>query len=342
MRSCEKIKKLKPRSMLMKSVKKKIAILAMAFGCAIVVASLSRLGGVPHVTRQKEWSIGIYTGQSPLRLSSPQTIRNPVLSAEDVTDVPAKFVADPFMIRRDATWYMFFEVFNSKSNRGEIGIASSNDGLHWTYLKIVLAEPFHLSYPYVFKFGDTYYMIPESGQARSVRLYKSEDFPVKWIFVGNLLAGKDYADSSVFRYRDKWWLFTEPRPYVNDTLSLYYADSLEGPWREHPKSPIVTENPHAARPAGRVGNFGDKLIRFAQDDRPSYGTQVWAFEIMELTPTSYKERKASAFPIIKPGEEGWNRRGMHHLDPHWISGDEWIACVDGFQRRWGLRFYNWH
>ncbi|HET9363828.1 MAG TPA: hypothetical protein VFP71_02460, partial [Candidatus Angelobacter sp.] len=53
------------------------------------------------------WSIGIYAGKSPLQLSP--AARNPVISAGDVSDVSARFVADPFMLRVDGLWHMFFE-----------------------------------------------------------------------------------------------------------------------------------------------------------------------------------------------------------------------------------------
>src|SRR5215471_15310209 len=77
------------------------------------------------------WSIGIYSGRSPFELSSAAS--NPVLSAGDVTDVPARFVADPFMIKVDGLWHMFFEVLNNQNDRGEIGMAVSRDGLGWQY-----------------------------------------------------------------------------------------------------------------------------------------------------------------------------------------------------------------
>ena len=280
-------------------------------------------------------------GLLPSTLHAPRTFLNPVLSARDVADVPAKFVADPFMIRKDSTWYMFFEVLNTNSRRGEIGVATSSDALHWSYGRIVLAEPFHLSYPYVFAFENQYYMIPESGEARSIRLYKSEDFPTKWVLTATLLAGSAFADSSVVRHDDTWFLFTETAPYVNDTLGLYYADTLAGPWHEHPKSPIVANDPHISRPAGRVLTANGKLFRYAQDDSPNYGTQVFAFEITELTTATYQERPVSELPILSPGGDGWNAKGMHHVDAHQVDENAWIACVDGAQGDWALRFYSW-
>src|SRR5205085_3879170 len=105
---------------------------------------------------------------------------NPVLTREDVSDVPAVFVADPFMVRHGRRWFMFFELMNWATWKGEIGLATSDDGLRWHYEEVVLAEPFHLSYPYTFHWEGSVYMVPESQQAGSIRLYRAEDFPGGW------------------------------------------------------------------------------------------------------------------------------------------------------------------
>ena len=93
------------------------------------------------------WSIGIYAGQSPFDVQAPRGLRNPVLTRESVSDVPAAFVADPFMIEKNGSWYMFFEVMNWRTGKGEIGLAQSPDGFAWTYRQIVLAEPVPLVLP---------------------------------------------------------------------------------------------------------------------------------------------------------------------------------------------------
>src|SRR4029077_11593701 len=112
--------------------------------------------------KEPVWSIGIYRGDSPFRLAPPPGIKNPVLTVADVSDVPASLLADPFMLGVNGTWHMFFEVMNWRRNLGEIGHATSEDCERWVYRQIVLTEPFHLSYPYVFRWLDDYYMIPES------------------------------------------------------------------------------------------------------------------------------------------------------------------------------------
>jgi len=281
------------------------------------------------------WAIGIYVGSAPLDLQPEKSIKQPVISRKNITDRRASLVADPFMIKSQETWYMFFEVMNQDNNRGEIGLATSSNGLKWQYRQIVLTEPFHLSYPYVFQWEDDYYMIPETGEAQSIRLYKASQFPLRWKFIGNLLEDSEFLDASIIFYNNLWWIFTETGSSCkNNTLRLYYAENLLGKWQEHPLSPIIQDNPHIARPAGRILNLGDRLIRYTQDCYPNYGTQVRAFEITNISPETYTEKQLGSQPILTASGKGWNKSGMHHIDGHQLKDGSWIACVDG---RWDYR-----
>ena len=273
------------------------------------------------------WSISIYRGDSLFRLEPANA--GPVLTKDSVTDVPAEFVADPFMLRHDGAWHMFFEVMNAETNRGEIGLATSDDGLDWTYQQIVLKEPFHLSYPYVFKFQNEYLMIPETLSANAVGLYAAQDFPCRWWRIADLLDGQ-FADPTIFHYKDRWWMFACSTPYQHDTLRLYFASALTGPWTEHPQSPIINGDKRRARPAGRILEFDNKLFRFAQDCVPQYGSCVRTFEILKLTPTTYTEVEIGHGPVLNASGNGWNAAGMHHIDAQQHDG-QWLACVDGTQ-----------
>ena len=282
------------------------------------------------VSGKHDWSIGIYTGATPFNLNSPEHIRNPVLTAKDVTDISADFVADPFMIQKEGVWYMFFEVLNKLDGLGDIALATSQDGFDWMYRQVVLDEPFHLSYPYVFQWNGDYYMIPETHQANSVRLYKAVNFPTQWVFVKTLLDGYDYVDSSIFYLDEKWWMFTSTT--ANDCLRLYYAVEPTGPWIEHCKSPLIENDDSIARPAGRAIVLNGQVLRYAQDCKHGYGSQVYAFHIKELTPTSYREEQQEGLVIGKSGF-GWNRSGMHNVDPHQVDNAYWLACIDGYDRK---------
>ncbi len=297
----------------------------------ILILSLSIPSGLIFDSGQNEldkWSIGIYSANSsePFTFSG-NNIQNPVLTSIDVTDVPAKFVADPFLIHQNNKYFLFFEVMNGKTNQGDIGLATSKDGYNWSYNQIVLDEPFHLSYPYVFKWRNDYYMIPESGAVKEVRLYKANNFPYNWSFVKTLIKGSDFVDNSIFYYNNTWWLYTS----VNSSsdLLLYYSDNLLGPWVEHPKSPIVHGDMNISRSGGNVVVLNDTVVRYAQDDHPYYGNQVWALEVTKISKESYEEKKVSDIPAVK-GYDNWNTRGMHQISPVKYNGSTWIASVDGY------------
>jgi hypothetical protein len=314
----------------------------VVWGCSCAIALLLGIligskNHVPFVGQAETWSIGIYEGPSAFDLSGSTNVANPVLTARDVTDIDAAFVADPFVIVDNSTYHMFFEVWNSTTGHGDIALATSSDGWRWDYEQVVIDEPFHLSYPYVFRWEDDIYLIPESGDDRSVRLYRAASFPREWALQATLLWGYHFTDPSIFRHDDRWWLFTS---FVeSDVLRLYHADHLEGPWAEHPSSPIVREDPNIARPGGRILQLDDRIFRFAQDDYPNYGNQLRAFEITVLTPSTYEEVPAATEPILRGSGAGWNKLGMHHADHHFVDG-RWVVYVDGttIETRFGWKY----
>src|SRR5215467_10127430 len=256
--------------------------------------------------RVQIWSIGIFSGATLSSLAPVQEAS--AISARDITDVTALFVADPFMIQVNSLWYMFFEVFNVSSDKGEIGLAVSRDGIHWDYQSIVLSEPFHISYPYVFYAGQDYYMIPETYEAMEMRLYRAESFPLKWSYAGTLLEGM-WVDSSPFFFQGQWWVFSNPVAPANQILELFCANAVSGPWRRHPLSPLIIGNNRTARGGGRIIMLEGKPVRFAQDCFPFYGTRVRAFEVTVLTHSKYEERELNFSPILCAGNQAWRREG---------------------------------
>lgn len=308
---------------------------------AFVVAATASLGYLvgaknqfPFVRWDRQYSIAVYEGDTPFVLSPAPGSPVPAFTGRDVPGRPAYLVADPFVLSTDDTQYLFFEVVDERTQRGEIGWAESHDGLHWTYAGIALQEPFHLSYPQVFRSNGSFFMIPESSQDYSVSLYKAEEFPRRWRKVKTLLRG-NYTDSSVVEFEGRWWMFANDSP---NALRLFMADRLEGPWVEHPKSPIVIRNVHLSRCGGRILVDGGKIYRFAQDGEPRYGSALWALEVVTMTPQDYEERVVGNAPILQASGQGWNADGMHQID-HVKVGARWRAYVDGSATR--LTFSRW-
>lgn len=271
------------------------------------------------------WSVGLATGSDPVHLKEQDSPPNPILTSRDITAPPSSFVADPFLVQDGKRWNLFFELFNTQSNRGELGVAESFDLKSWKFQKVILAEPFHLSYPYVVKDRGEFYMIPESKQAKAIRLYRAKKYPLEWEFEKTLIEG-EFVDPSPVFYNGRWWLFAGHDGY---SASLFYADTLTGSWTKHPQSPIYQNMSGMARPGGRVVVVGDTLIRFVQDNRGGYGKGVRAMIVDEITPTTFREHAATDSPIFKAHGRHWARNGMHHVAPVQVGPNEWIAAIDG-------------
>lgn len=276
-----------------------------------------------HLLRRELWSIGIVRGEKPFELTVPE---KPVLRARDITDTAARMVADPFAVRENGQWYLFFEIDSITTHQGEIALATSTDTTNWVYRQIVLDEPFHLSYPYVFKWDGIYYMIPETHQAGAIRLYRADPFPTHWTHIADLIQG-DYQDPTIVRYNDRWWLFACRGQ--NETMDVFYADKLTGPWHAHAKNPVITGDRTRARCGGRAREVNGKLIRFAQDCMDRYGHRLLGFEVTTLTPDDYAEQPVKENPLLNPDGSGWNARRMHQLDLYQTDTNSWIGFADG-------------
>lgn len=276
-----------------------------------------------HFLRSEQWAIGIVRGESPFQLIVPE---KPILRARDITDTAARFVADPFAVKEAGQWFLFFEISSVSTHQGEIGLATSTDTTNWVYRQIVLDEPFHLSYPYVFKWNEMYYMIPESHEAKAIRLYRADPFPTHWTYVADLIQG-DYTDPSIIQYNDRWWLFACTGQ--NENMMIFYADAPTGPWHAHTKNPVISDDRTRARCGGRLREINGLLVRFAQDCLTRYGHQLLGFEITTLTPDDYAERPLAENPLLSPDRSGWNAYRMHQLDLYQTDTNSWIGFADG-------------
>ncbi|AMY09180.1 Beta-xylosidase [Luteitalea pratensis] len=208
-------------------------------------------GGPPAADH---WTISVYTGSSPFALTPPASVPHPVLTAAHVTDMPdlkIDTVAHPNLVSANGRIYMFFTAKDLSVNKGGIGLAESVDGLHWTFRKTVLREPFVLSSPFVFRWQGAYYMVPESYTEHTIRLYRATSFPDQWEYVRDLLAGEPaeaFISPTIVQHEQRWYLFTSPSG--NDTLRLFVAANPTGPWAEHPASPVVGKDPPQRQACG--------------------------------------------------------------------------------------------
>ena len=189
-----------------------------------------------------------------------------------------RFWADPHIIFEDNHYHIFLEEFLYAKNKGHIILLKLDKNGDIVTKKKILEKPYHLSYPFVFKFDDTYYMIPETHSNHTIDLYQCVDFPFTWKFSKSLMKNIDTVDTTLYHHNDKWWLFTSISKYEQvktwDDLFLFYTDDLiNGSWKSHPCNPIVSDI-RKARSAGKIFSHNNNIIRPSQDNSLGYGGSI--------------------------------------------------------------------
>ena len=97
--------------------------------------------------------------------------------------------ADPFLFIRNNTLYLFYEVLRC-GDKGCIMMVQTNDLKSWSEPVLVLKEPWHLSFPFVFEYNGEVYMIPESQECNEIRLYKANMNITSFSYVKNRTVNK--------------------------------------------------------------------------------------------------------------------------------------------------------
>jgi hypothetical protein len=222
-----------------------------------------------------------------------------------------KFWADPHVIRANGSYFIFIEEFICTEGKGHISVIELDDLGNWKAPVKVLEKDYHLSYPFIFEWEDKYYMVPESRANKTIDLYECVEFPYKWNFKQCLMDNISAVDTTLFHYRNKWWLFSaiaeNEAAAPNVELFLYFTDNLfSGDWKAHPQNPIISDV-KSARPAGDLFIKDGKLYRPSQDCSKTYGYGFDLNEVVILSETEYSERKTIS---IRPN---WDKkiRGTH-------------------------------
>ena len=202
------------------------------------------------------------------------------------------FWADPFQIKVDDKYYIFFEDYVNSAGRAHISVVEVDQNGIVSGPTEVLKLDCHLSYPFVFEWQGDYYMIPETGERNVVELYRAQSFPFDWKPEKILLEARSPLDATLIETEGMWWMFVniqEEGVAVNwDELHLYYAESPLGPWRPHARNPVVS-NVKSARPAGRLFWSNNVLYRPSQDSSLRYGYATTISRVAHLSTTTYTE-----------------------------------------------------
>ena len=223
-----------------------------------------------------------------------------------------RFWADPHIIYEYGIYHIFLEEFLYAQNKGHITLFQMDKNGNILNKKKILEKSYHMSYPFVFKYENTYYMIPETHSNHTIELYESTEFPFTWKFCKNLMNDVDAVDTTIFHHNDKWWLFTNISKYDQiknwDDLFLFSSDNLiDGIWKPHPCNPIVSDI-RKSRSAGKIFLDNGNIIRPSQDGSTGYGSSIVLNKI-HLNEEKYTET------VLKTLKPNWDSTiiGLHTI-----------------------------
>jgi hypothetical protein len=241
---------------------------------------------------------------------------------------PDRFWADPFVIYENHKYYVFIEEVPAQSNRGHISCFTIDETGTPSAPKKIIDNPYHMSYPFVFSHNNAYYMIAETGENKTIDLYRCIDFPEKWEKLLTLMENIQAFDTTVFLKDGKWWLFVNIKENEgvssSDELFLFYSeDIISGNWTAHAKNPIVSDV-KSARPAGKIFAYNGNIYRPSQNSSKIYGYGMKLNHIVTLSETDYKEECVSEIEPL------WDKSiiAVHTLN--FVNG---LTIIDGLTQR---------
>jgi hypothetical protein len=244
-------------------------------------------------------------------------------------DDAKRYFADPFVFWHGGVAHIFCEEFIYASGKGVLSVFTIRPDGRPTEPRVVLERPYHLSYPMVFEREGRIFMIPETSAKRTIEIYAAAEFPHRWELEATLVEGVSAADATLAERDGRLWLFAainEEGASSWDTLGLFHATRLNGPWTPHPGNPVLIDAA-AARPAGMMFERDGRLVRPVQDCTAGYGSALTLCSVDELNPEHYRQTMLAR---LAP-DPRWRASGMHTLNA--AGGIEVIDCA-GTRRRW--------
>lgn len=229
------------------------------------------------------------------------------------------FWADPFVAFENGKHYIFYEELE-RGKKAHICCATIENGV-FTPLGQALNMGKHLSYPFVFRHEENWFMLPENMEDGTISLYHAQDFPMSWHKVRTLVPDVYAADPTLLHINGIYYIFaTKGRKGLtnNSELYLWYSKSLFGNWKLHPASPVQNDI-SVARPAGKFMYYDHELFRPSQD---GINCRVNLNRVEQLDTCSYRET------TIVGGLDAWGDfRGLHTL-----NYDSGLTVVDALHK----------
>jgi hypothetical protein len=208
---------------------------------------------------------------------------------------------------------LFAEAYDYRDKHGRIDLLRLGPDFSVAERRTVLAEPWHLSYPFVFAAEGEIWLLPEAFRSGRLTLYRAVDFPDRWEPAAVLALDSPAIDATPLFHDGLWWLLYSPstdRLAKISRLHLAHAERLTGPWRVHPGNPVRIDI-SSSRPGGTPILVDGRLMMPMQDCTHTYGGAIRPLWIDRLDPDGFVAEPGPA--IVAPDGFAPTTEGLHTL-----------------------------
>jgi hypothetical protein len=274
-----------------------------------------RVAGLAASMREPDWRIGVVP--APIEA----VLRGPLPEPTWLPAPAGHFHADPFGLVRDGTLHVVFEDYDHAAGIGTIAHVSVAPDGSVSEPRTILTPGVHASYPFLVEDAGGIFLLPETSAAGELVLYEADPFPTTWRPAVTLLERTPAVDATLVRHADTWWLFaTRADLGDNQSLSIWHAPRIRGPWTAHARNPVKVDV-RSSRPGGTPFVVDGALYRPAQDGSRRYGGRIVVNRVEVLTPTEFREVPVAT---VEPWPGSSQADGLHTLS---AAGDR--VLVDG-------------
>jgi len=196
--------------------------------------------------------------------------------ASPIEPDPETYHADPFLFSHNGREFLFFEDYDY--DKGVISYKEIKPAENeYSVCQLgpttkCLIRPYHLSFPFLIEDEGEVYMIPETGRAAQIEIYRAEVFPSVWKFAGVLVPGVCASDVVVHKQDGYYWMFTTIGG--DDRWHVYRSKHLLDHWQL-----VKSVDLRHSRPAGNIFTMNGKLYMPTQDSVEVYGRAMVINEI---------------------------------------------------------------
>lgn len=160
-------------------------------------------------------------------------------------------------------------------------------------------------------------MTIHSKYENEIMILSTDNFPYGWKKHKTLIQGM-YCDPLIYKRDSVYYLICSKD---DSTTELFYSENIVGPYKEHPKSPIVKGNKSIARSAGNIFTINSRVFRPVQDCSKMYGQQVRLMEITQLNKDNYQEHECEYSPVFLQNTSEWRSYRMHTMNVYDVRED---------------------